>query len=493
MHKHHHFFSTFILLFFLSSFSWTNEYPDFEPLFSIKDYCNIREETSTFSADQVFQASLLFSECKPDSDQWKNSMNAFKKIKDEVTSKKMQELSEADRGREILKYLYRDYLKKYDYNQTKLDVAIENGSYNCVSSAILYLAAAKAAGLQVYGQQTSQHAFCSVYLPSEKSTKRQKIDVETTNPYGFNPGSKEEIENESKIKQYYVVPKKYYSNRQQVSDSVFTGLIAGNLCSEYIKLGDYYKAIPLGAARFEAVRTENSSGSTFVRNNFDILACNYINILPKTAGEYAPMLEWFTRFIKRWGNNDFIQKNIDNGFYNLLVLCFNEKNYTTASESYKIINPYLTKKQNTKSLETLSDILILSKTEGQNPYEQINTITEIKNTQNFTNEQKKRADLYLEKAWLEILNTYMRKHEYKTGYEVSLNAIKQLPQSTNIQKMKQGFFSNCITQIHNNFAKEANLKNFEEALKILENGLSEFPDNKTLLKDLSDLKKVMDN
>ena len=36
------------------------------------------------------------------------------------------------------------------------------------------------------------------------------------------------------------------------------------------------------------------------------------------------MLEWFTRFIERWGNNDFLQKNMDTCFNNLFVLCIQE-------------------------------------------------------------------------------------------------------------------------------------------------------------------------
>ncbi len=492
MYKRQHLCS-FILIFFFSFFSWADQHPDFEPLFSINDYFNTKEVPSSFTADQTFEAGLLFSECEPASEAWERSISTFKKIKDEVTSSKMQALSEADRGREILKYLYRDYLKEYNINQSKLNMTLESGQYNCVSSAVLYLAAAKAAGLKVSGQHTSQHAFCSIYIASGKSGKEEKIDIETTNPYGFNPGSKEEIENENKIKQYYVVPKKYYSNRQEASDAVFIGLIAGNLCSDYIKSANYQKAIPLGAARFAAVFNESSNSAKQVRNNFDILACNYINILPSTAAEYASMLEWFTRFIDRWGNNDFIQKNIDNAFNNLMVLCFNEKDYERANNSYKSISPYLTKKQISKSQENLADIYILSKTDGKAAQEQIQIITEIKESKIFSAAQEKRADLYLEKAWLEILNAYMKNREYKSGYTISQKALNQLPQNSNIKKMLQGFYSNCITQIHNNFAREANNQNYSEALKILQEGLSDFPDNQVLNKDISDLQKVMKN
>ena len=53
--------------------------------------------------------------------------------------------------------------------------------------------------------------------------------------------------------------------------------------------------------------------------------------------------------------------------------------------------------------------------------------------------------------------------------------------------------NNTIATIHNNFADQANSRNFDAARQILEDGLQQFPDDKTLKKDLSDLQKVLKN
>ena len=485
----------FLLCFLICGSLWAAENPDFEPKFTFQETFNTDTVPATYSADQVFIMGLLYSECPQGSESWNRCIKSFETIKADVTSPEMQALSQEERGRAILKYLYRDYLSKYSLNQTRLDVALEEGTYNCVSSAVLYMAAAKAGGLQVYGQRTSQHAFCTIYVPSKKANQLTKIDVETTNPYGFNPGSKETIENESQIKKYYVVPKKYYSNRQQVSDGVFAGLIAGNLCSDYIKKNDYFTALPLGAARFDAVRNENpSKGTSLVRSEFDILACNYINLMPEgsqKAEKYASMLEWFTRFIDRWESNDFVQKNMDSTFNNLFVLCINEKNFPLAEEYYEKLKPYVSKKQLEKSNETLADIYVLSKTDGQTASEQIQTIKELKASRSFSLAQERRIDLYLENAWLDILNPMMTAGRFVDGYLVSLDALEDLPLSSGIKKMNQSFYNNCIAEIHNDFALAANNQNFDEAIAILENGLERFPGDKTLTKDLADLKKFI--
>ena len=482
-----------LILLLLSSRLWaqTQVHPGLEPAFSMEVVFSEDEVPASFSADEVFKMGLLFSECTPDSANWTRWLNEFEKIKSAVTTSEMLSLTEAERGRAVLKYLYSEYLTTYSLTQTKLDVALETGSYNCVSSAVLYLAAAKAAGLKVFGQRTTEHAFCSIYVPSKKAGQTTKIDIETTNPYGFNPGSKEEIENESQIKKYYVVPKKYYANRQEVSDAVFTGLIAGNLCSDYIKTGDYQKSIPLGAARFEAVRTEKSKAATTVRNEFDILPCNYINLMPETGKEYASMLEWFTTFIDRWGNNDFVQKNMDSSFNNLFVFCIKENDFALAEEYFQKLSPYVSKKQLEKSQDILADIYFLSNIQGLEPEEQVQKILSLMNAEDFPEVRRKRAELFLENSWLEVLNMYMQIQDYEDGYTISLEALEQLPKSATIKRMNQTFYSNSIAIIHNNFARLANAGEYEQAVQILEEGLQTFPNDKTLTSDLTDINKIL--
>ena len=480
-----------LIILFCSSRLWAQAYPDFEPAFSMELVFDGGDVPAVYTADEVFKLGLLFSECTPDSENWNRCLSEFEKIKRAVSTEEMLSLKEDERGRAVLKYLYNEYLTTYSLNQTRLDVALENGSYNCVSSAVLYLAAAKAAGLQVYGQRTTQHAFCSIYVPSQKAGQTTKIDVETTNPYGFNPGSKEEIENESQIKRYYVVPKKYYANRQEVSDAVFTGLIAGNLCSDYIKSGDYQKAIPLGAARYEAVRAEKSKAATTVRNEFDILPCNYVNIIPETGEEYASMLEWFTTFIERWGSNDFVQKNMDSSFNNLFVFCIKENDFELAEESFRKLSPYVSQKQLEKSQDILADIYFLSNIQGLEPEEQVQKILSLMNAEDFPEVRRKRAELFLENSWLEVLNMYMQIQDYEDGYTISLEALEQLPKSANIKRMSQTFYSNSIAIIHNSFAKLANAGEYEQALQVLEEGLQTFPNDKTLTRDLADINKIL--
>ena len=489
----------FAFMIFSATLFAQNEHPSMEPAFSLFQVLGLKSEASytNYTADEVFEMALLFSECERGSEDWKFCWKQFEEIKKEAASEEMMSLDEEERGRAILKLLYRDYLAAYSLTQTKINVAMDKGFYNCVSSAVLYMAAAKAAGLDVRGQRTTQHAFCSIYVPAVGGTaggkpgQLKKIDVETTNPYGFNPGSKEEIEHESQIRKYYVVPKKYYSNRTEVSDGVFTGLIAGNLCSDYIKTENYKKAVPLGAARWEAVRNENSKSVASVRNEFDILASNYVNLIPTSAAAYSSTLDWFSTFIERWGNTAFLQKNLDSSFINLLVLCNKEQDYPLAKSAYEKYKDKVSQQQLTKSEEIITDIIILSATNDISTEEKIVETNRLLTTKDLSNPvRQKRAQLHLESFWLDKLNSLMNSREYEEGYRAAALALVQLPKSTKIKAMQNNFYNNSIAIIHNNFARQANAGKFDEAQSILEAGLEKFPGDKSLTKDLSDLQKV---
>ena len=471
---------------FLALRGFASSFPSLEPSFVPQDLFTPAGIPTVFTADEIVQFSLLYSECEPGSAAYEKALQTFDSLRSIILEPEIMSLAEEDRGRAVLKLLYRDILKHYVAGQTKFDEALFSGNYNCVSSALLYMAAAKTAGLDVRGQKTPDHAFCSVYISGKK------IDVETTNPYGFNPGSREAIEHENVIKGYYVVPKTYYANRREVNDALFTGLIAGNLCSEYVKQDDYNKSVPLGAARYMAVMNDNTKAATDVRKEFDVLAANFINLVTDDAQAFSYRLEWYRTFIDRWGMTSFLQTNMDNAVNNLLVLCFDQKNYELAQKGWQEYKGYVSEKRSSVLEQMLLDIFITSSTDGLSQQEQMDFLSEQLEQTNNPDKQK-RIRQYLENLWLARLNAYMNNRDFKTGYNASTQALIQLPSSSKIKAMQKSFYNNCIALIHNNFADKANARKYDEARRILNDGLAEFPGDKTLTKDLSDLKKITGN
>jgi hypothetical protein len=162
----------------------------------------------------------------------------FAGLRDETAS--IQE--QAAKGEAILAFLHRGPLKAYREDATTLDGILDTGEYNCVSSAVLYVLAAKSLGLEAEGARTSDHAF-SVLV-----TKDRRIDVETTNPYGFDPGEKKEFKDSfGRATGYAYVAPGGYGDRRSASAKELIGLILSNRASKLERYGRFAEAAKLGA------------------------------------------------------------------------------------------------------------------------------------------------------------------------------------------------------------------------------------------------------
>ena len=87
---------------------------------------------------------------------------------------------EAERGSELLKVLHQELFVDYAEGQSTVSGILETGTYNCISSALIYMALADDLGLQVRGVLMPSHAFVEVELSDGR-----RVDVETTSEDGF--------------------------------------------------------------------------------------------------------------------------------------------------------------------------------------------------------------------------------------------------------------------------------------------------------------------
>jgi len=129
----------------------------------------------------------------------------------------------AVRAESVLLFMHEHLLKIYDVRQTRVDILIEEGSFNCVSSAVLYLLLCRSIGLKVWAVRTADHAFCRV------QAGKTAYDVETTSSAGFDPGSKKEFKDEfGKVTGFSYVSPANYTGRQEVDERGLLALILFN-------------------------------------------------------------------------------------------------------------------------------------------------------------------------------------------------------------------------------------------------------------------------
>lgn len=129
----------------------------------------------------------------------------------------------AVRAEKILLFMHEHLLEVYDVRQTRLDILLEEGRFNCVSSAVLYLLLCRSIELKVWAVRTVDHAFCRV------QAGKTAYDVETTSLAGFDPGSKKEFKDEfGKVTGFSYVSPANYTGRQEVDERGLLALILFN-------------------------------------------------------------------------------------------------------------------------------------------------------------------------------------------------------------------------------------------------------------------------
>jgi len=160
---------------------------------------------------------------------------------------------DAAAGAALLDFLHSRVFRAYYESATTLDGVLDSGRYNCVSSALLYIIASRALGLEVSGSRTIDHAL--VVLRADG----RDIDVETTNPYGFDPGARKEFTDSfGRATGFAYVAPGAYSKRKALSDRGLIGLVFSNRASLLERRGQYAEALALGVDYRALCRDEDS-------------------------------------------------------------------------------------------------------------------------------------------------------------------------------------------------------------------------------------------
>lgn len=349
--------------------------------------------------------------------------------------------NELENAELIMKVMYDNVLSNYSRRQTKLSVMFKTGNYNCVSSSLLFLALAKDCGLDARIQETSVHAFITVYTKDG-----QKFDVETTNPAGVNPGEKKMIsQNSSGSKKYTIVPKTYYSNRVEISDRKAVTLPAKNICAELSDKNEFEKGIPLAASVYEFVTKEKAA----VRKDYDAICANFAAYANQNR-QYEAALKLLRAVMDYYGKSDLLVRNYNDIAYNAVAESCNINDFKNARNLLVSYNYYLTEK-------TTQEII----------------------------------DMIFESEMLEEIQDLMHQNKFLEAAKLADEALLRQSQNQQFKKAKSNSLYNHGVTVHNQVVPLLNNKEYKEALQILENALKDNPENQMIREDIKKIKSRM--
>ncbi|MDR2053864.1 MAG: hypothetical protein LBP80_10670 [Treponema sp.] len=392
------------------------------------------------------------------------------------------------RGEYVLGFMHKKFLKGYLENQTRLDEIIDTGRYNCVSSAVLYAILAAAADLDVRGVMTKDHAFATV------DTGTEIIDVETTNPYGFDPGSRREFhDNFGKLTGFAYVPSRNYRDRAAISLLELCSLILSNRIADLEKRNRFGEAVPLAVNRAAmlANRRDPVSSPFFQDGEKDLLdrLLNYGASL-LNGGRETDALAWAEYAgsrhpggeagEKRWEEFTFSAMN------NLIVRLMRAGKTADARAALDRYGAALDPSNYDRLDSLLLDAELLNMANGLGKTADAAGI--LAAIDRAARDSRLPAARITELRNFVIIGEGNRLAKSQAGTPAAIvfteEAIAKYGRNSHLDEAIRAHRQNRVADLHNRFARLFNGKNYGEARDHIRKALEEFPDNRQLRQDL---------
>jgi hypothetical protein len=407
-------------------------------------------------------------------------MRSLREAVAELRSALPEDLKE--RGDHILGYMHRKFLRSYSALQTRVDTIFVNGRYNCVSSAALYMILAEAAGLETRGVITRDHAFVSV------NTGAEIIDVETTNPYGFDPGSRKEfLDGFGAVTGFAYVPARNYRDRANISRIELISLIFSNRINELETRRNYRDAVTLALDReaLLAGRGDPSDSPLFPEPRSQLMdrLINFGASLVQ-GGRDAEALQWAALAEPRFPGDPRWQEFAYSALNNLMVKQVRAGRIPEARESLQARGS-LVSGENYRQLEALLLDAGLVKLSGD-----LKTLAAVETGLAAVRDAEGQA--LLPAARIDELRTFflLKAGEIRaaeSGWAAAAacaeDLIARYGPNAKLEEQLRAFRSNRVADLHNAFAAAYNRRSYDEALLLIRGALEEFPGNRQLTQD----------
>ncbi|MDR3130211.1 MAG: hypothetical protein LBU18_01555 [Treponema sp.] len=394
------------------------------------------------------------------------------------------------RGEYVLTFLYDRFLKTYSTHQTRVDEIFNSGRYNCVSSAVLYTIFAVSAGLDVQGVMTRDHAFVTV------NTGKEFIDVETTNPYGFDPGTRREFHDAfGTVTGFAYVPARNYKDRVSISQLELVSLVFSNRIAELENRGRYPEAVPLAVDRAAllARRTNPVNSPFFADPNKDLLdrIFNYGASLI-SAGKEADALTWCNNAWRHYGGTGSTsadsrwQEFTYAALNNYLLKLLKSQQISEARTLLTQYTPRLGGEHYIRLNTLLVDAELLNRISGIRSAEDAEAVLRsIAAAENQSTLTAKRA--------VEMRNFILIKEGERIaagqGPQAAIAymdaAISRYGKNSQMEEALRIHRGNRLADLHNGFASLFNRHEYENAREFILAALTEFPGDRQLTADLN--------
>jgi len=396
----------------------------------------------------------------------------------------------------ILSFLHGNILRSYSIYQTRVDTIFTNGRYNCVSSAVLYMIFCESAGIQTSGVITKDHALVTVHIDGED------IDVETTNRYGFDPGNRKEFHDQfGRLTGFSYVPARNYRDRQTIDKIELVSLILNNRISDFERQNRYADSVPLAIDRAAlllggslAVTSEvYSTESLFTDPRKELMdrLHNYGAWLLR-ANREEDALRWADAASSKYPESDRWQDFIFAAVNNRIARFKRENRIADARNFLESRKMILTEANYTQlDIVVLDAELLRSANQIRTADEGNAVLTAVVQAHDSGKVDERRAaelTTFAIQKTASVLSAAPAR-DWRAAIRYIEDSIERFGGNREVEQALRTYRNNLAVDYHNRFAAEWNKRNYDEAERILIEGLAELPNDRQLLVDMETVRR----
>ncbi|MEI6388709.1 MAG: hypothetical protein WCQ50_19005 [Spirochaetota bacterium] len=337
------------------------------------------------------------------------------------------------RAEQALEWLHTQrLLGVYSERATTLVDILDSRCFNCVSSANLYLLAMRRLDIACGAVQTPDHAFCIVRIDGKA------IDVETTNRYGFDPGTRREFTDSfGKATGYNYVPPGAYSKRNQIGPLALVALILSNRSAMYEESHRYQDSLTLAVSYVALV--PGPAGLDFVVGRINNRCAEL-----SQAGTWSEMRSLALAGRERYGNLPALAK--------------------LAAEAQ---DSYLASIIDTKPLSEAAKLVLAAAASGD-----------------ITMSRRNEFIVYL---YGSEANRIGARGDWLAAAALAESGSALIGGGSRLSQAAANYYHNYAAGVHNRFAELYNAGKRTQARAVLQEGLAALPGDPLLTRDLSAL------
>jgi|GEM_PF-1616001 len=379
-----------------------------------------------------------------------------------------------EKAEQSLYFLYTSVIHTYYETQTRIDTALLEGTYNCVSSAVLFMYLMKKEGIPVLAVETPLHAFCAVLSDG------RAVDVETTNPWGYDPGTKKSIPQDSLSQTKYItVPAKKYANRHTVDDRRIIALIYNNRMASLQRQKADISTVGLAS---DAVTLQNKSQDSLTT----FYQCAYNAAVDFSySGNDEQGLSLISQARGLYGDSPLYHEYVSAAVQNLADAAMKKRDYQGALAYLEKYRPQVTVQDYTAMHETVI-VNSLNYTVQTKPFEE--SLAEVRTAQDSLS-----ASNYT--SLIEYAYSFEADRISKTGAWLDAASIleqglAEIPGDGTLVQQRSVYRQNFAVEIHNRATVMYNSGDKAGAKAVIQSGLEKMSDSTVLKNDLRRLQNI---